>query len=255
MTRVASERCPRLARGSLTICATPTARRTLPPASFGGVGRRRMPEGSFSKATWGSVKREPLPGKPGASLSWSLARLPPRFPYFTTASTGREPHASNSGAAAVSFRGEHGNCPRSMLPLDHCTAAPVPGRMVTRVGIAWTHRCVGPRQVGAIRFLAHDTPSLCTSGTTGPGATVASEEQELPHPTHEVRLVLIQRQLLFLREIGVAVEHLVQRITAIRHISVSCLSRSGYTGIPVVIIHRMPCRDCPSRAGLLPRPT
>lgn len=56
----------------------------------------------------------------------------------------------------------------------------------------------------------------------GPG-----EEQELPHPAHEVRLVLNQRQVLLLKELGIAVEHLVQMITAIRHIWVSCLSRSG----------------------------
>ena len=44
------------------------------------------------------------------------------------------------------------------------------------------------------------------------------EEQELPHPAREVRLVLIQRQFLVLKELGIAVEHLVQMITAIRHI-------------------------------------
>jgi len=53
------------------------------------------------------------------------------------------------------------------------------------------------------------------------------EEQEVPHPTYEVRLVLIQRQVLVLKELGIAVEHLVQMITTIRHIWVSCLSRSG----------------------------
>jgi len=53
------------------------------------------------------------------------------------------------------------------------------------------------------------------------------EEQELPHPAHEVRLVLIQRHVLVLKKLGITVEHLVQMITAIRYIWVSCLSRSG----------------------------
>ena len=44
------------------------------------------------------------------------------------------------------------------------------------------------------------------------------EEQEVPHPTYEVRLVLIQRHVLLLKELGVAVEHLVLLVIAFGHI-------------------------------------
>jgi hypothetical protein len=44
------------------------------------------------------------------------------------------------------------------------------------------------------------------------------EQQELRHPTHELRLVLIQRQIRVLQELGVTIEHLAQLAIVFRHI-------------------------------------
>ena len=73
--------------GNLPPLLDPRHRRTLPSASFRGRRRRRMPEGSSARATWGSTKREALPGKPRAPLSWSLARLPPKSVVILPASS------------------------------------------------------------------------------------------------------------------------------------------------------------------------
>ena len=55
----------------------------------------------------------------------------------------------------------------------------------------------------------------------------APGRRELSHPAYEVRLVLIQCQILVLKELGIAAEHLVQMTIAFRPISVSCLSGSA----------------------------
>lgn len=44
------------------------------------------------------------------------------------------------------------------------------------------------------------------------------EEQEVPHPTYEVWLVLIQRQVLVLKELGIAFEHPSQLAIGFGHI-------------------------------------
>jgi ribosomal protein S11 len=59
-----------------------------------------------------------------------------------------------------------------------------------------------------------------------PGIKTDGTDLNAQHPAYEVRLVLIQRQVLVLKELGIAAEHFVQMTIALRHISVSCLSGS-----------------------------
>jgi len=40
------------------------------------------------------------------------------------------------------------------------------------------------------------------------------EQRQPPHPTHEVRPVLVHRQILVLQELGVTIEHLERRTIA-----------------------------------------
>ncbi|NBB96035.1 MAG: hypothetical protein GVY16_09900 [Planctomycetes bacterium] len=75
-----------------------------------------------------------------------------------------------------------------------------------------------------VQRLLEAVPGLC------PG-----EQQELRHPTHEVRLVLIHRQVLLLQEPGVSIEHLAQMAIVFRHIQLPLYPDLDNTRFAVVI--------------------
>ena len=65
--------------------------------------------------------------------------------------------------------------------------------------------------------------------------TRPGEQQELPHPAHQVRLVLVRRQVLVAKELGVSVEHFAQLYIAFRHIQLPVYPDLDNTRLSVVM--------------------
>jgi hypothetical protein len=52
-------------------------------------------------------------------------------------------------------------------------------------------------------------------------AVLSGKEQELPHPPHQVRLMLRQGQLLFPQEVGITFQYDLQLLVSSTHIQTS----------------------------------
>ena len=83
-------------------------------------------------------------------------------------------------------------------------ARPLPvGRKWGRSGVNGTFLITGNQECPVYPFLVCPVP--------------LGEEQELPHPAHEVGLVLRKRQILVPKELGIPIQHRLKVFTAHGH--------------------------------------